>query len=396
MKEFIKNLAVVIVGCGILFGIYFFYTSPKRVTPEISNPPQSSDNGSSQAGENDTPFPLKVPAGFKIEVFAKNLPGARVMAIDDLGNMWVSRTSAGAISLLWIKNGKVTNQEDNFTGLNNPHGLLSWGRELYIAEENQIDAVVPYSEGSLRKVVSLPTSGGGHFTRTIRRGPDDKLYVSIGSSCNVCRETDERRASIYSFNPDGSDFKQFAKGLRNTVFFTWSYVDGKMWGTEMGRDQLGDDIPPDEINILEPGKDYGWPICYGDNVHDSAFDKNQYIRDPCADKTSPKVELQAHSAPLGLGFVPEEGWPEDYWYNMIVAYHGSWNRSQPTGYKLVRIKLDSRGNYLGTEDFITGWIDGKTVYGRPVDVLIQSGSIMYVSDDKAGIIYKITYNGTKK
>jgi len=239
----------------------------------------------------------------------------------------------------------------------------------------------------------LPTQGGGHFTRTLKFGPDDRLYVSIGSSCNVCVEKDERRAAIYTLNRDGSDFKKFASGLRNTVFFDWSYVDGRMWGTDMGRDLLGDDIPPDEINILEEGKNYGWPNCFGKNIHDTNFDKNVYIQDPCLDKTPPVVEMQAHSAPLGLAFVPEEGWPEDFWYDLIVAFHGSWNRSVPTGYKLVRIKLDAQGNYEGTEDFVTGWLQGNSALGRPVDILIQSGGTMFVSDDKAGVIYKISYTG---
>jgi len=193
---------------------------------------------------------------------------------------------------------------------------------------------------------------------------------------------------------DGSDFKEFARGLRNTVFFRWSYIDGKMWATEMGRDNLGDDLPPDEINIIKQEGDYGWPICYGKNIHDSGFDKNVYIRDPCADKIPSYIDLQAHSAPLGLAFVPEEGWPQDYWYNLFVTYHGSWNRSEPTGYKVVRIKLDDKGNYLGTEDFITGWLTKSGALGRPVDILVQPGGIMYITDDKAGVIYKVTYEET--
>ena len=204
---------------------------------------------------------------------------------------------------------------------------------------------------------------------------------------------------------DGSDFKKVASGLRNSVFFDWSYVDGKMWATEMGRDNLGDNLPPDEINIISgPSTDargqssipnFGWPICYGKNIHDTNFDKNQYIQDPCNNKIPSYIDLPAHSAPLGLAFIPEEGWPEDYWYDLIVAFHGSWNRSEPTGYKLARIKLNDKGEYEGMEDFISGWlaVDGKTSLGRPVDVIAQSGGIMYVSDDKAGVIYKIQYLG---
>ena len=215
--------------------------------------------------------------------------------------------------------------------------------------------------------------------------------LSIGSTCDVCIENDERHAAIFSMNTDGTDFKKVASGLRNSVFFDWSYVDGRMWATEMGRDNLGDNLPPDEINIIESGKNYGWPFCYGKNILDTKFNSSEIS---CSEKAPSHVDLQAHSAPLGLAFVPEEGWPEDYWYDLIVALHGSWNRSEPTGYKLVRIKLDAKGNYEGQEDFVTGWLKPVQAQasGRPVDVRIFPGGTMYVSDDKAGAIYKINYN----
>ncbi len=402
MKEFIKNLLVVVVGAAILFGAYY-YMSNRQINNPISPTPNPSPvpptSGGSMTGENATDFPLKVPDNFRIEVFAKNLPGARVMAFDNFGNMWVTRTSAGVITNLQIENGKVTAQNDVFRNLDRPHGLVFDPQNagiMYYAEESKVTKVATYSEDKGQKIADLPPSGG-HFTRTLGFGPDDRLYVSIGSSCNVCDESDPRRASIYSMNKDGSDFKQFAKGLRNTVFFAWSYVDGSMWGTDMGRDNLGDNVPPDEINVLKEGGNYGWPICYGNNVHDTNFDKKTYIRNPCMEpfETPAKVELQAHSAPLGLAFVPEEGWPENMWYDLVVAYHGSWNRSEPTGYKLVQVKIDPKGNVEGVQDFITGWQRGTNPYGRPVDVLIQPGGTMYVSDDEAGVIYKITYNGPR-
>ncbi len=400
MKQFIKNLLVVIIGSAILYAVYFYYGNLRGVGPAIRSPGGDIADIIERSPENATDFPLKLPNNFKIEIFAKGLPGARVMAFDGFGNMWVSQTSQGKISMLEIKDQPVPIVHDGvFRNLNKPHGLALDYRDpntLYVAEENKISKAPLYSEAPLQKIADLPTAGGGHFTRTIKFGPtDNKLYVSIGSSCNVCLEADARRAAIYTLNPDGTDFQQFAKGLRNTVFFDWSLVDGRMWGTDMGRDLLGDDTPPEEINILEAGKDYGWPICYARNIHDTNFDKNTYIQDPCNGKTAPQVEMQAHSAPLGLAFVPEEGWPEEMWYDLIVAFHGSWNRTTPTGYKLVRIKLDDKGNYEGTEDFITGWLAGNNALGRPVDVLIQSGGIMYVSDDKAGVIYKISYIGNK-
>ncbi len=397
MQTLLKNLAVVVVGSVILLGEFYF--AKKQNPPLPTNPNPVPGTSVLEPGKNETNFPLKLPDGFKIEIFAQNLPGARVMAFDSFGNMWVSRTSKGAITQLAIDQNKVTTQNDIFRNLNNPHGLIFDPTSpgiLYYAEENKVTRVATYSEDKGQKLADLP-SGGGHFTRTLGIGPDDRLYVSIGSSCNVCREDDERRAAIYSIKKDGSDFKQYAKGLRNTVFFTWSYVDGQMWGTEMGRDNLGDNTPPEEINIIKQGGNYGWPNCYGKNIHDTSFDKNTYIRNPCMEpfEIPPQVEMQAHSAPLGLGFIPEEGWPEDYWYDLIVAFHGSWNRSEKTGYKLVRVKFDAKGNYEGMEDFVYGWLQNGKTLGRPVDVLIQPGGVMYVSDDHAGIIYKITYHGAQ-
>ena len=163
-------------------------------------------------------------------------------------------------------------------------------------------------------------------------------------------------------------------------------VTGEIWGTDMGRDLLGDDVPPDEVNIIREGGNYGWPICYGKNIHDADFDKNTYIRNPCMEpfEQPSQIDIPAHSAPLGIAFIPEEGWPEEYWHDILVAYHGSWNRSVPTGYKIVRI--DEHG--IAT-DFMTGFMDGGEVLGRPVGLLVEPGGALYISDDRAGVIYKV-------
>lgn len=355
---------------------------------------------------NETDMPLTLPAGFAISIFAKDLPGARVMRFDGFGNLWVSRTSEGAVTLLEVDRdtGRVRNQGDIFTGLRKPHGLAfdpAHPFQLYIAEEHRVWRVATYSDDPGEQVLDLPTKGGGHFTRTLGFGPDGALYVSIGSSCNVCREEDGRRAAILRYDPETGRSDVFARGLRNAVFFTWDFIRGRMWATEMGRDWLGDDLPPDEANLIAGGGDYGWPVCYGKNIHDTDFDKNVYIRDPCADKMPSVIDIPAHAAPLGLAFIPEEarlpdgqGWPEDYWYDLLVAYHGSWNRSQPTGYKVVRHTFDAHGNYQGAEDFITGWLTAAGALGRPVDIIVQPGGVAYLSDDKAGVIYKVSWQGS--
>jgi len=420
-----KPIIIAVVGIMFLGGVFLFqkylpairapfFPAPGDITeyiPDDSIPPGSV---------NETNLPLKLPAGFSISIFAKNLPGARVMAFDSFGNMWVSRTSEGAVTLLEIgEDGKVQNQNDIFTGLRKPHGLAFDPEHpglLYIAEENKIRRVATYSDDPGEDVLTLP-SGGGHFTRTIGFGPDNKLYISVGSSCNVCHESDERRATILQHDTATQKFTTFARGLRNSVFFIWDTA-GKMWATEMGRDLLGDDTPPDEINIIsgpstglgagpstgstgspQAGSEqnsipnFGWPNCYGKNIHDSDFDKNTYIRNPCMEpfEMPSTIDIPAHSAPLGLAFVPANSkWPKEYWGNLLIAYHGSWNRTQPTGYKVVRYAFNEQGTVNSEQDFITGWLTPDGALGRPVDISVKSDGTMYLSDDKAGVIYKIT------
>ncbi len=426
----LKKIAVfvVILGAAVAVAVGIFWKNIQGLRPALAPAPQDIAKiieEAERAPENSTGMPLSLPPGFSISVLARDLPGARVMALDRFGNMWVSQTKEGKISLLEIQDGKVTHQDDIFQGLHRPHGLAfdpHDGVTLYYAEEDKISRVTTYSDGEPEKIIDLP-KGDGHFTRTLGFGPDDRLYVSIGSSCDVCHENDPRRAKIFSMAREGSDFKEFARGLRNAVFFTWSLVDpapfvdcatreypsvnkrcgvdGRMWATEMGRDWLGDDAPPDEIDIVEEGKNYGWPICYGKNIHDTVFDKNTYIRNPCMEpfETPSYIDIPAHSAPLGLAFIPESvAWPQEYWHNLLVAYHGSWNKTEPTGYKVVRVKLDEKEEFLGFEDFITGWLTpgGTEALGRPVDILASPDGSAYISDDKAGVIYKISYKGGAK
>lgn len=382
MKRFYLLILGIVALGGIVWLGFFWWKNLRGVGPAIG--PAPSDITETI---NNTGFPLKLPPRFSISIFAKGLGGPRVMSYDPAGNLVVSIPSEGKVVALPDRNADGAADEviTVIDGLNRPHGLATRCTErceFYIAETDKV-IVYDYDEKNLkainpRKIIDLP-GGGNHFTRTLLFMPapqDHRLLISVGSSCNVCEESDWRRAKILSANADGSALKEFAKGLRNAVFMTIHPVTGKIWATEMGRDLLGDDLPPDEINIIEEGKNYGWPKCYGKNV--------------CEDSTPSYIDIPAHSAPLGLAFFPEEGWPEEYWHNLLVAYHGSWNRSVPTGYKIVRYKLDEQGNYLGEEDFITGWLTSQGALGRPVDILIQPGGIIYISDDKAGVIYKVT------
>ena len=370
--------------------------------------------------------PLEAPEGFTATIFSRDVPGARAMTRDQKGTLLVSLTAKGKVVALPDLNGdrRADKVVTVLAELDNPHGILidcpdtgsaSADQEacmLYVAETGALKSYSYDADTMSARYVAtltpLPT-GGGHFTRTLLMHPDlpaqaggKRLLVSIGSSCNVCDEDNALRASVQQIDLSTNAVSTFASGLRNTVFMAVDPVTGEVWGTDNGRDLIGDDVPPDEVNILEKGKQYGWPICYGNNVHDTDFDTSRTLpadRQACADMTPPHIALQAHSAALGLAFIPEEGWPEEMGNDLLIAYHGSWNRSEPTGYKVVRFDLDSRSRKAlgGPIDFLTGFLpagsrDTDDAIGRPVGILAEPGGVVYISDDRAGAIYRVTRN----
>jgi glucose/arabinose dehydrogenase len=343
---------------------------------------------------------LKAPPGFHISIFAEEVDGARMMALSPGGVLLVSESGEGKVVALPDPKhaGKAERTVNVLSGLNEPHGLAFYEGKLYVAENDKVRRY-DWDEANLRAshpkpLADLPGSGG-HSTRSlVFHG--SKMYVASGSSCNVCIEKDPRRAAVTEFNPDGSGQKIFAKGLRNAVGLAVNPKTDTVWATVNGRDMLGDDLPPDVIvDLGKDGGDFGWPYCYGDRVPDSKFTKPGDNR--CKNVIGPKVQIQAHSAPLGLAFYEGSEFPAEYRNSIFVAFHGSWNRSVPTGYKVVRVKLDDKGQPQGgAEDFITGWLaPGETKkgrwMGRPVGIVFGSDGSMYVSDDAAGAIYRVTY-----
>ncbi len=337
-------------------------------------------------------FEITLPEGFQIERFVDGLDKPRFMALSPDNYLFVTDMAKGKVfGILDMSTMKVKNKTGTKVfaeGLKIPHGIAFYDGYLYVGETSQI---VRYKYNGFHKklgekeiiVPEIPTKG--HFTRTVSFGPDKKMYISIGSSCNVCIEEDKRRATIMRFNPDGTGGEIFATGLRNSVGLTWHPESKELWATDNGRDWLGDNLPPDEVNIVQEGKDYGWPFCYGDKVPDPDFN------DPktCERTVAPVVEIQAHSAPLGLTFYNGSMFPDDYKGDLFIAYHGSWNRSIPTGYKVVRVKIKD-GKPVSTEDFATGWMTATEKFGRPVDVLVGKNGELFVTDDLGGVIYKIT------
>ncbi|MFA6096305.1 MAG: PQQ-dependent sugar dehydrogenase [Candidatus Paceibacterota bacterium] len=404
-RKTIKYLVIIILVVVLSYVVIFLWINFSGVWPIVKRP---SENIVDIIKEGKKPLSIK--DGSIVSVYAKDLGDPRVLQFAPGGSLFVSVPGKGKIYALIDGNNDGVAEENRVVAenLNDPHGFAfkceaaEGGDEkckMYIAETDKVSEFdfdkANLTATNVKKIVDLPADGR-HITRTIMFMPspdENKLLISVGSSCDVCVEKNADRAKILVYDLGTKDLKDFATGLRNSVFMAIHPVNGKIWATEMGRDFLGDDLPPDEINIIEDGKNYGWPICYGKNIHDADFDKNTYIRNPCMEpfETPSYIDIPAHSAPLGLAYIPEEGWPEDMWYNLLVAYHGSWNRSTPAGYKIVRYKLDKDGKYLGEEDFMAGWLTSDGALGRPVDILALPGGTLYISDDRAGVVYRVTY-----
>ena len=411
MKAFLGILAVLIlVSIG-----YAAYTFVKQDPPEVIIDVVTSQDPPPPLPQGEL-APLEAPDGFVATIYSRETPGARVMTRDQKGTLLVSLTSAGKIVALPDLNSDGVADETRtvLQGLNEPHGILvvctDTGFEsadqdactLYVAETGALKSYTydadTFTVGEGEELAVLPTEGVGHSTRTLLLHPNGRdLLIAVGSSCNVCEEKDAHRAAILSYDLVDKEIATFATGLRNTVFMAIDPVTGKVWGTDNGRDMIGDDIPPDEVNIIEAGRSYGWPYCYGDNVYDTDF--NREAESICTTMTSPHIALQAHSAALGLAFVPEEGWPEEMRNDLLIAYHGSWNRSTPTGYKVVRFDLEEEGARAavgGPVDFLSGFLKGTNTdaaIGRPAGVLAEPGGVVFVSDDRAGAVYRIVYTG---
>lgn len=392
-----KKVAIILLTVVILAVGYFAYKL-KGSLPAIL-PPASLNTQEKSQGATVNESNLTIPAGFSLTIFAKDLGGVRDLEFTSGGTLLASVPATGKIIAVSDKNndGHAEEVKTIISGLPRPHGLAFHENKLFVASETNVSRY-SWSEANSqatleKKLFDLP-KGGRHFSRTIAFDNDGKLFVSIGSTCDVCNESNPFLAAVIVSDTDGASPRLFAEGLRNAVFIAINPVSGELWGTEMGRDFLGDNLPPDEINIIKDGRDYGWPLCYGNRVHDTDFDKKVYIQIipqlPCGESEPPIYEIAAHSAPLGLAFVTGDKFPQDWQGDLLVSYHGSWNRSTPIGYKVVKINLEN-GRVGGEQDFITGFLEGSQAVARPVDIIFDSRGSLYVSDDKAGFIFKIDH-----
>jgi glucose/arabinose dehydrogenase len=354
--------------------------------------------GAEPPPESELQRRVRVPDGFAIRTFASGLRNARFLRFTAAGDLLVSSPREGAIFLLEADrdgDGAADAVRVLLDGLSSPHGLDFLGDWLYIAEESAIrriryDAAGRATRGDLETVVRGIPAGGNHWTRTVRFGPDGWMYVSIGSSCNVCIEEDARRAAIVRYRPDGGGEELFATGLRNAVGFDFHPETGEIWATDNGRDLLGDDFPPCELNRVVRGGFYGWPFLNGDNVPDPDL----------GDRADPRIErgippahgFVAHTAPLGATFYRGSAFPERYRGALFVAQHGSWNRTRKSGYRVVVLEWGPDGR-ISESDFAVGFEVDEDVIGRPVDVAEGPDGALYVSDDFAGAVYRLSYEG---
>jgi len=336
---------------------------------------------------------LRTPRGIVVTEFAK-VPGARAMAVAPDGSVYVSLPRRGEIVRLVDANGDgvAESQDVAVSGLNRPHGMAFRDGWFYIANT---DGVVRVRLGDDGKAQGTPeklneySTMGGHWSRSILFGADGSMYVTIGSTCNICEEQSPDRAAVMRYDANGKNGKLFSSGLRNAVGIAMHPGTRQVWVTQHERDNLRpdhQDLPPEEINILREGAHYGWPYCHSSRVPNPEY--NDQAR--CASTEPPALGMQAHSAPLGITFLDQATrLPADYRGDALVAFHGSWNRDEPTGAKVVRIRVRD-GRPVGYEDFITGWQDaaGKR-WGRPVDVVVHRDGSLLVSDDQAGLVLRV-------
>jgi glucose/arabinose dehydrogenase len=351
---------------------------------------------SPQHGRAELPLhDIKLPPGFTISVYADNIPDARSLALSPTGTLFVGSLRAGNVHAI------VDRDHDNKAdkiyriaqGLNAPNGVAFRDGALYVAEINRIlrfDNIEERLDNPPQPAVvndTLPKDRH-HGWKFIRFGPDGLLYVPVGAPCNVCEQDDERYAALLRMKPDGSGLEVFARGIRNTVGFDWSPETQALWFTDNGRDMLGDDVPPDELNhAAQKDLHFGFPYCHGGDIADPRFGEKR----KCDEFTPPALRLGPHVAAIGMRFYTGAMFPAEYRNQIFIAEHGSWNRSSPLGYRIALARFAENGA-MKYDIFAEGWLQSGRPWGRPVDVQVMADGALLVSDDFADAIYRISYS----
>lgn len=341
---------------------------------------------------------LKVPEGFSVRKFADNLGKPRILVASEEGPIYFSDREAGTVTLLEDTDGDGSaDRKETVAEIDQAHGLTIHDDKLYIVAVREIYSASINSDGTLGTPELLSAAlpdGGQHPNRTIAFGPDGKMYVSIGSTCNACPESNPMNATIVQANADATGMKIFAKGLRNTIGFGWHPETGDFWGMDHGIDWLGDEEQKEELNLLVDGADYGWPYIFGDgkyNPSDRPPGETTY-QEYLAKTTLPAQLYTAHASPLEMEFYTGEQFPEEYRNDAFIAFRGSWNRSTAVGYKVVRLRFEN-GQPVAFDDFLTGFLvnNNRGHFARPVGLAVHPDGALLVSDDTNGVIYRIAH-----
>jgi glucose/arabinose dehydrogenase len=392
MKPFKLSFHLILIVC------IFLLPSCKNDKNAKNNLGEVSNDTTSQA--NDALFKkynldkIKLPEGFKIEVYAE-APNARSLCVSPDGTVFVGTRNEKVFAIPdKNKDGKADHVYEIASGLNSPNGVAFKNGTLYIGASSTIykmDDIESHLDNPQKPVVVYDKypSDSHHGLRYISFGPDEKLYVAVGAPCNVCAPSKPVYGTITRINTDGTGFEIFASGIRNTVGFDWNPSTKEIWFTDNGRDNLGDDIPGDELNSApHAGMNFGFPYCHQGNIPDPDLGKGKN----CNDYTPPVKSLGAHVASLGMRFNTGNMFPSEYKNAIFIAEHGSWNRSIPIGYRIAVVKMDSNGKPEAPEVFAGGWLQNdREVNGRPVDVQFLKDGSLLVSDDYNGVVYKISY-----
>jgi len=350
-----------------------------------------------QGNSNQIISKLQLPDGFRAEVFADNVPNARQLAMGESGIIYAGSREAGNVYAIVDENkdSKVDTVYTIAKDLRMPSGIAFRNGSLYVAavstiyRYDDIEANLTNPPEPVIVTDNYPTEGH-HGWKFIGFGPDDKLYVPVGAPCNICNSEEEIFASITRINPDGTDREIIAKGVRNSVGFDWHPHTGNLWFTDNGRDWMGDNRPPCELNHLSgTGQHFGFPYKHGHDIWDPKFGEkgkavNQEFKDPAQ-------ALDPHVAPLGMIFYTGDMFPDTYHNQILIAEHGSWNRTEKIGYRITKVTLKD-GETTSYEPFIEGWLqDNESVWGRPVDLLQMPDGSVLISDDHSGVIYRVSY-----
>ncbi len=343
---------------------------------------------------------LKVPPGFTVTPFATGLKNARILAVAPGGAIYLSRRDQGDVLLLKDQDGDGKADGPPITVANRAgaHGLAIKDGKLYLAtvKEVFVTTILPDGRlGPLEMIIGDLPDAGQHANRTLAFGPDGMLYITVGSTCNACNESNPENATILRASPDGKSRTIFASGLRNTIGMGWQPQTGELWGMDHGIDFLGDEVQPEELNKIEQGKMYGWPHIWGvDGVNPQSTPVGDVTKDQWKTLSTPMtLGYAAHAAPMQLVFYPGGAFPADYKGDAFVTFRGSWNRNPASGYEIARIRFEN-GQPIGIQPFLTGFLTdrGQTHIARPVGLALAKDGALLMADDANGVIYRIAYD----